>query len=167
MRVVYVTALFQIAHLLIVSFSKQWFYCFLCCFSTLVIRKTLSCDSNKPLIIPAGSDSFSQIGENSATLWPKSTMHLIWIKSQYWEMLWNIHHLALIFIDVNRIVIYCSSYLRVSSYYWYGNFYSACQEPKGPLEESLWACLPGRGGSSAGGNVCLLSAKCNPFNPNV
>ena len=35
----------------------------------------MSCDSTKPLIIPAGSDSFSQIGERSTTLWPKAEMH--------------------------------------------------------------------------------------------
>lgn len=36
----------------------------------------MSCDSTKPLIIPAGSDSFSQIGENSTTLWPTEVVHL-------------------------------------------------------------------------------------------
>lgn len=42
--------------------------------STCAIRKTVSLDPAKPLVVPAGSDSFGQIGESSAapciyTLW--------------------------------------------------------------------------------------------------
>lgn len=41
------------------------------------LRKTVSTDSTKPLIIPAGSDSFSQIGEHSAPLWTELELHLM------------------------------------------------------------------------------------------
>lgn len=43
-------------------------------------RKTVSSDASKPLIIPAGSDSFSQIGEHSVIQWPKEVLHLNRVK---------------------------------------------------------------------------------------
>lgn len=58
-----------VAVLLYFKFPGQ--LCFNVVYFYVWIRKTVSCDSTKPLIIPAGSDSFSQIGEHSATLWPK------------------------------------------------------------------------------------------------
>lgn len=36
----------------------------------------MSCDPGKPLIISAGLDSFSQIGEHSAAYWTNVVMHV-------------------------------------------------------------------------------------------
>lgn len=44
--------------------------------------------------------------------------------------------------------------LRVSSNDWGGHQLSACKESNGPLEESLWACLP------SGGECWTLSGRC-------
>lgn len=96
-------------------------------------RKTVSTDLTKPLIIPAGSDSFSQIGNVS---------------------------LILLTCVINGLLVFepFCSHVRLPLCNRRGHRFAARQKPARPVEESLWLRLPPRGGAVGGHvDVCRTS----------